>query len=200
MPNINIECRDGRGYNYPILKEKITIGRSKDNDISLKDNTVSRNHAQIIKTKDDYLLTDLGSFNGTMVNKKSIHSAILKHEDQIKMGLTKLTFLTKEKTKPSLVDSLIITPESDHEIGQQHILNTSPYAGHALSQDLLISIEPKEDLKQSSLEVSFEETGYQHSIKANLSSLERSNKVLFILYEISRQLNSIQDFNGLFCP
>ncbi len=197
MPNINIECRDGRAYNFPILKEKITVGRSKDNDISLKDNTVSRIHAQIIKTKDDYLLTDLGSFNGTMVNKKSIHSAILKHEDQIKMGLTKLTFLTREKANPSLVDSLIIMPENDHETVQQHILKTSPYAGYGHSQDLLVSIEPKEDLKQSSLETPFEETGYQHIIEADLSSLERSNKVLFVLYEISRQLNSIQDFNEL---
>jgi len=197
MPYIYIKCRDGRVYNFPILKEQITIGRSKDNDISLKDNTVSRNHAQIIKTKDDYLLTDLGSFNGTMVNKKSIHSAILKHEDQIKMGLTKLTFLTKEKAKPSLVDSLIIMPEDDHETVQQHILKTSPYAGYGHSKDLLVSIEPKEDLKQSSLEIPFEETGYQHSIEDDLSSLERSNKVLFVLYEISRQLNSIQDFNEL---
>ena len=197
MPYIHIKCRDGRAYNFSILKEKTTIGRSKDNDIVIKDNTVSRIHAEIIKTEDAYLLTDLGSFNGTMVNEKSIYSAILKHEDQIKIGLTRLTFLAKEKAKPSLVDSLIITPESDHETSQQHILGTSPYAGLGHSQNLLVSIEPKEDLKEISLEIPLGETGYQHRIKADLSSLERSNKVLFVLYEISRQLNSIQDFDEL---
>jgi len=48
-----------------LLKNEITIGRGTENDIVLLDQTISRNHARIAKTREGYLLTDLGSFNGT---------------------------------------------------------------------------------------------------------------------------------------
>jgi len=59
MPILNIETNDGRSYSFPIVKGNTIIGRSKDNDLILYDKTVSRHHAQIIKTKEGYLLTNL---------------------------------------------------------------------------------------------------------------------------------------------
>ncbi|MFC1869348.1 FHA domain-containing protein, partial [Thermodesulfobacteriota bacterium] len=59
MPSLHVVSNDGRIYNYTILKDTVSIGRGKDNDISLTDNTVSRNHARIIKSEDEYALIDL---------------------------------------------------------------------------------------------------------------------------------------------
>jgi len=196
MPNIHVASNDGRAYNFPIIKDEISIGRGKDSDIVLKDDTVSRNHARITKSEEGYLLTDLGSFNGTKVNEKSIQSTLLKHDDQIEIGLTKLTFLTKEETKPSPADSVSLTPETGYEEDQQ-IVGSSPQTGLRGSKELLISAEPPISYKESSVSEPSAEAIQQSRSGADLSSLERSNKVLFVLYEISRQLNSIQDFNEL---
>jgi adenylate cyclase len=197
MPNIQVVSHEGRIQNIPVLKGKITIGRSKDNDIVLNDTTVSRNHAQIAKTADGYFLTDLGSFNGTQLSDKAVQSALLKHNDQIKIGVTTLTFLTKKKGEPSLSESIILTPGSDYEEDVQKVLKSSPQDGHRDSQDLLISVEPEKAQKESKSGALIEEGNRESKVETDLSSLERSNKVLFVLYEISRQLNSIQDFTEL---
>ncbi len=195
MPTIHVVNSEGRAYNFPILKKEITIGRSQDNDITLIDGHVSRNHAKIIETKDGHLLTDLGSFNGTKVNGESVRNALLKNDDLIEIGLARMTFLTKEKPKPSLTESLILIPEADAEKDDQKIVESSPQAGHLESKELLVAVDPVKSHIERNLSGVPEETG--HKIEEDLSNLERSNKVLFVLYEISRQLNSISDFNEL---
>ena len=181
MQNIHIIRDDDQIYDFPTLKDKITIGRSEDNDIVLLNNSVSRNHARITKTEEGYFITDLGSFNGIKLNGKLIQSAKLKHDDKIGIGPIELTFLTREKTKSSRVDSVVLTMESEEERGESQIVKSSPEdSGGKDSQELLISTDYPEGRKE-----------------AGLSSLERMNKVLFVLYEISRQLHSIHDFNDL---
>ncbi|MBW2609217.1 MAG: FHA domain-containing protein [Deltaproteobacteria bacterium] len=197
MPNIRIVSSDGRISHFHILKDETTIGRGKDNDITLSDNTVSRHHALIRKNKEGYLLTDLGSFNGTIVNEESIQRVLLRHDDQIKIGPTKLTFSTKDKVEPSLTESLILIPETDEEKDDQKIIQSSPQADYQESGELLISVDSMKSSVESDLSIPVEGAGQKLKIEEDLSSLERSNKVLFVLYEISRQLNSISDFNEL---
>src|SRR3990167_6026299 len=52
--------------------ETITIGRVNTSDIELAGNTVSRNHAEIVKIHNDYFLVDLESGNGTFLNGKKL--------------------------------------------------------------------------------------------------------------------------------
>jgi adenylate cyclase len=190
MPIMNITSKDGRIYNYNIPKDEITIGRGKDNDIVLDDSTVSRNHATVKRHDNEYILVDLGSFNGTKVNGKLIQSTTLRHNDFIKIGRIKLTFLTKEKQGLSLTDSVVILPESDDEKYDQRIVRSSSQEGFKDSGELLLKSPKRTDSQAVSIEEAqrFEE---------DLTSLERSNKVLFVLYEISRQLNSFGNFNEL---
>ena len=176
----------------------MSIGRSKDNDVILADQTISRNHANIMQTNEGYLLTDLGSFNGTEVNEESIQSTLLRHNDQIKIGHTKLIFLTKEETTSSLAESLILITENDDEKNHQHILGSSPDGENPHdTQELLISIESQRTRKEAEYQEPSENEAQQIQIDKELSSLERSNKVLFVLYEISRQLHLIHDFHEL---
>jgi adenylate cyclase len=198
MPTIRVIHSDGRIYNHPVFENEITIGRSKDNDIVLSDHTVSRNHARIMLTREGHLLTDLGSFNGTKVNDTSVQSALLNHNDEIKIGLARILFLTEEKTTPSLSESLVLSTETDFEKGRQHVVESSPEdAGQMSSQVLLVSVDPQKPPRHRDVSVPSEKVSPPSQIKAEISSLERSNKVLFVLYEISRQLNSIHDFNEL---
>jgi adenylate cyclase len=197
MPNLNVINGNGRSYNFPLNKEKITIGRDKNNSLILPDKTISRHHAQITKEKGGYLLTDLGSYNGTKVNGNLVQSSVLKHNDEIRIGLQTLIFLDKKEEGLSLQDSLILTTEGDFEDNNRQIIESFSQNGAFDSQELLVSIEKCEVPEETAISAIPEAPEADHKRKEELSSLERSNKVLFVLYEISRQLNSITDFREL---
>ncbi|TET92297.1 MAG: FHA domain-containing protein, partial [Desulfobacteraceae bacterium] len=188
MPSLDITTYDGRRYSLQIKKEKITIGRSPDNNLILSEKSISRHHAEIKKMKDGYLLTDLGSYNGTKVNEKSIQSVLLKHNDKIEIGLTSLIFLARKKDELSLEDPLVLTIDSDYEKEHKEVLKSLSDSGAIDSKELLVSLEAMKTPKEAAISALPEETQ---------AELERRNKVLFVLYEISRQLNTIHDFREL---
>lgn len=73
------------GKAFPI-NGTLTIGRSHTNQIVLKDAKVSRQHAEIKRQGTEFLLIDLNSSNGTLVNGQKIHEHILNPNDEINVG------------------------------------------------------------------------------------------------------------------
>ncbi len=75
--------------------EKTLIGRSPDCDVFLDDVTVSRTHAELTRDGERYRIHDLGSLNGTFVNKQRIEgdSVELQDDDEVQIGKYRLTFL-----------------------------------------------------------------------------------------------------------
>ena len=71
------------------------VGRSPECDIFLDDVTVSRRHAEILREGDEFTIRDLGSLNGTYVNRKRIESAALQNDDEVQIGKYRLTFLER---------------------------------------------------------------------------------------------------------
>ncbi|MGB8859392.1 MAG: FHA domain-containing protein [Ilumatobacteraceae bacterium] len=71
------------------------LGRSTDGEISLDDITVSRRHAEIIRTGNEYLVRDSGSLNGTYVNNSRIEEAQLMQGDELQIGKFRLVFFQK---------------------------------------------------------------------------------------------------------
>ncbi|MFC2169994.1 adenylate/guanylate cyclase domain-containing protein [Acidobacteriota bacterium] len=198
MPKIHVAPVDGQTYDYSILKKKITIGRSQDNDIVLPDSSVSRHHAKISKKKDGYFLTDLGSFNGTEVAGKLTKSARLKHDDRIVIGLNTLVFFSLKKQTPAPTESLVLEANTDYEKWDQEVVKSRPEDGNDIdSKQVLDATISGKGLKSRDISKGLQEADQELSIDKELSTLERSNKVLFVLYEISKQLNSIHDFNDL---
>jgi Tol biopolymer transport system component/Flp pilus assembly protein TadD len=75
------------------LRSELSIGRAEDNDLQLPDPKASRHHAQLIPEGGAFVLTDLGSANGTRVNGLRITEPHrLAHGDRIAIGDTELTF------------------------------------------------------------------------------------------------------------
>ena len=64
--------RAGEAFN--VAGEQMTIGRSPDAEVFLDDVTVSRNHALLVRRRDGLYIDDLGSLNGTYVNRRRIES------------------------------------------------------------------------------------------------------------------------------
>jgi pSer/pThr/pTyr-binding forkhead associated (FHA) protein len=70
------------------------VGRHPDSDIFLDDITVSRRHAEIRRREGSFALHDVGSLNGTYVNRERVEEGELRSGDEIQIGKFKLVFLT----------------------------------------------------------------------------------------------------------
>ena len=102
---------DREGEIYPI-EEQVTIGRSRENDIVIKNVYTSRKHALIYKKDEGYLVKDLGSKYGTYVNGERVMEKELKEGDRIRIGTEVLLFSSKplriEKDEKPITDALNI--------------------------------------------------------------------------------------------
>lgn len=91
-----IRAGGGRvGESFPLDRERMTIGRRPDSDIFLDDVTVSRDHALLVRRGEELYIDDLGSLNGTYVNRRRIESQRLEDGDELQVGKYKLTFLSR---------------------------------------------------------------------------------------------------------
>lgn len=82
------------GTTFELGKELTSAGRAPDADIFLDDVTVSRRHAEIVRQADRYLLRDVGSLNGTYLNRERIVEASLHNGDEVQIGKFRLVFLS----------------------------------------------------------------------------------------------------------
>jgi len=91
-----IRAGGGRaGESFSIDADRVSIGRSPDAGVFLDDVTVSRNHALLVRRRDGLYIDDLGSLNGTYVNRRRIESHRLADGDEIQVGKYKLSYLEK---------------------------------------------------------------------------------------------------------
>ena len=81
------------GSRYALDDDLVTAGRHPDSVIFLDDITVSRRHAEVRRVADGYQVTDVGSLNGTYLNRERVESAMLTDGDELQIGTFKLLFL-----------------------------------------------------------------------------------------------------------
>jgi hypothetical protein len=84
------------GESFTIDEERMSIGRTPDAAVFLDDVTVSRNHALLVRRQDGLYVDDLGSLNGTYVNRRRIESHRLEDGDEIQVGKYKLSYLERD--------------------------------------------------------------------------------------------------------
>jgi len=87
MPQIRIHAGFLSGTTYPLLEKKMTIGRAPDCELRVDiDGPASRYHAEIYQNGSAWHIKDLGSLNGTLVNKERVKDAALNVGDRIMVG------------------------------------------------------------------------------------------------------------------
>jgi hypothetical protein len=96
-PALVVRSGGGRaGEHFIPQGDRTTIGRSPDNDIFLDDVTVSRKHAVVLESGGELRIEDLGSLNGTFVNRRRIDAATrLESGDEVQIGKYRLSFISK---------------------------------------------------------------------------------------------------------
>ena len=93
-----VQRGSGVGARYLIDTEVTSVGRHPDSDIFLDDITVSRHHAKFVRRGDAMYVEDLGSLNGTYVNRTLVDgSAQLHLGDEVQIGKFRLVFLYRER-------------------------------------------------------------------------------------------------------
>jgi hypothetical protein len=83
------------GESFEVTGERMRLGRSPEAEVFLDDVTVSRNHAMLVRRRDGLYIDDLGSLNGTYVNRRRIESHKLVDGDELQVGKYKLTYLER---------------------------------------------------------------------------------------------------------
>ena len=89
------------GSRFRLDGDLTTAGRHPDSDIFLDDVTVSRRHAEFIRQGFRFTVRDVGSLNGTYVNRERIEEAELTGGDEVQIGKFRLLFLTGQDLGPA---------------------------------------------------------------------------------------------------
>jgi pSer/pThr/pTyr-binding forkhead associated (FHA) protein len=78
---------------HDLSAEVVTVGRGQESSIFLDDVTVSRKHAEIVHGERSYRIRDVGSLNGTYVNRVRVDAVDLRNGDEIQIGKYRFKFV-----------------------------------------------------------------------------------------------------------
>jgi pSer/pThr/pTyr-binding forkhead associated (FHA) protein len=82
------------GSRFLLDRSTTSAGRHPESDIFLDDVTVSRRHAEFRREGGEFVVVDVGSLNGTYVNREPVDTAVLANGDEVQIGKFRLVFLT----------------------------------------------------------------------------------------------------------
>ncbi|MDF3074159.1 MAG: signal peptide protein [Alphaproteobacteria bacterium] len=110
-PEAWLEFLDGDGRHVGVTGSAFRIGRNKDNDLVLANDSVSGQHAVIHKARDGgYSITDLQSINGVLVNLSLVQNASLNNGDLIELGEARFRFRAPPRELPGREPVLAVQP------------------------------------------------------------------------------------------
>ncbi len=89
---LRIETGAAAGQVFEFERDVIRLGSNPQNDVVLPDDTVSRSHAEIVRTPEGILVRDLGSTNGTFLGPIRVREVFLAEVQRFRLGRTELTF------------------------------------------------------------------------------------------------------------
>ena len=102
MLKILLKLKDKELRTLETDKEEITIGRNENSDVHINNLGASKKHAKIIRRNGQYILEDLDSTNGTLLNNENIKKAKLKCDDIVTIGKHNL-FISIKKGRDATV-------------------------------------------------------------------------------------------------
>jgi len=88
---------DGQKLRFPLFKNRLTIGRTQQNDIQVDAPYISRRHAVIVTENDTTRIVDWGSKNGVSVNSQPVSEHFLRNGDIVTIGAAKFQYEERPK-------------------------------------------------------------------------------------------------------
>lgn len=132
MPKLQVSLPDGTEMTHELGENEISIGRIEENMLQIEDASVSSRHALLTLRGDDYILTDIGSTNGTRLNGENIAPDTenpLKDGDQIRFGHVETVYLSENAAtaQPLPVEEVVTTAPAASSSRPQNFANASPF-------------------------------------------------------------------------
>jgi pSer/pThr/pTyr-binding forkhead associated (FHA) protein len=109
---------------FSIERLRVTIGREDDNMIQLPDPNVSKHHGVIVKTEQGWVIEDLHSANGVLVDGKRSERTVLNDQDRVQIGPYEFHFETNVPSEDWVPSHIIDLSDKTHE--QTMIMNKPP--------------------------------------------------------------------------
>lgn len=130
-PRFVLEVVEGaaKGRTVELGVESITIGRHASNKLAIEDEAASNYHAEVTKEAIGYVISDLGSTNGTKVNGEKVVKSPLAHNSRIRIGATEIVF--KNLGAPTEEDAVFGTVVLDSEKLDQELASARKSGGAA---------------------------------------------------------------------
>ena len=169
MPELRVLTGPAKGTSYSIGAGITTIGRAKTNSICIEDMEMSRQHAELHIHRDESVLVDLKSVNGSTINGLDVQRQSLKAGDQIRLGQTQIEFHSEPASRPMISTK-----------GTIENLNDETRHGDSLeTSDELLRI-------QSNLDVLYQSALAAGSLQNTQSLLQRILDLVFCWSSASR--------------
>jgi two-component system, NtrC family, response regulator HydG len=131
-PRLVVMAGPGQGAVHRIVTYPWIVGREPQNQLCLPDGSVSREHCAIECQGEDFLVRDLRSLNGTLVNDLRVEERPLAHGDRITLGQCILQFLTEEDSLFQSADTQPKTVELQADLDPVPEMLENPRDLHAL--------------------------------------------------------------------
>lgn len=176
MPSLFVIRGNDQGVRFELSDPTAGIGRDPSNRIQLHDTEVSRRHAEMRHAEHGYVLSDLGSSNGTFVNGQRIDLHELASGDQVQMGGTLMLYTGT-------------TSESNTELLQTIDLANSPASGD--SSRIVRSISQAEGSRLFSFEQQASESPWLARARSNLQVMYRTALAVSHTLDIDQLLHRI---------
>lgn len=190
----------GKSWELDLQSERVySIGRSKDNQIVLNDQRVSRHHAQIRREGNDFKIVDgyyVGveihrSVNRVFVNGLPYYEKILQNGDRITIGASKLDFVSQ----PRVEEDIPVTSDAPFAAQQQTPKTDSvQYDDKPLGHTQLL-ISASEIIGKRSSNISIETS---ITTPEEIKELRRKAQFLDLLYELGKTLGTVFDLKEIF--
>jgi pSer/pThr/pTyr-binding forkhead associated (FHA) protein len=132
------------GTVFPLLEQKLLVGRGEECQIALDDASVSRVHVEVLRTEHGLMILDQGSSNGLRINGADLPSAMLRSGDVVELGDVRLKFVPAGVE--DVVTQALPVPARETEIDSELVPKTRSrgsvalYAGGALLVAVLIAL------------------------------------------------------------
>ncbi|MEX0613523.1 MAG: ATP-binding protein [Pirellulales bacterium] len=120
MPSLFVIQGRDQGSRFRLDDARVMIGRGTSNAVQLHDTEISREHAELHRSGNVFVIRDLGSSNGTFVNGQQVKEQELASGDQLQLGRTLLLYTgVTEGRVEDLADKINIVPRHDDDDGSR---------------------------------------------------------------------------------
>jgi len=191
-----IQGRD-QGRRFELDAPVIGVGREATSAIRLHDVEVSRRHAQIVQTAENFRLVDLGSSNGTFVNEQKIEKHVLQSGDRVQVGRTLMIFTGNEdRSSVDLAAEVDIIERGPASDGSRIVSSMSHDQGSHVFSDAELSASPWLARARSNLQIMYRTAlAVSHTLDID-QLLQRIMELIFEWVEADRGCIMLVDWES----